>query len=316
MSNAARADRARQGVPRTPRGRPDLLGRLRGAGLGHPASTRPRAVGDAIAGDRRHRVRAGWLPRLRPSARARVAPSAPGSSSSAGSSRSSCTTPPGWTRRWRRCDGRPRSSRNSGRTCSARPRSSTTTGRLAIDLTVAQWDHLLTALPRTRPGRRRARHRPRAPSALAHGGRARRGRQARAPGLGRRHLPRHRPSDARRLRPARARAGFADRVAHVHLKDVDTSCRRLACARASSTSSQPSRQGLFQPLGAGDVPVDEVVLTLEHAGYAGWYVLEQDTAIVGAVPPPGEGPIDDVRRSVEFLQAVPPGRAVPATKGR
>ena len=40
---------------------------------------------------------------------------------------------------------------------------------------------------------------------------------------------------------------------------------------------------------------------LEASGYGGWYVLEQD-AVVEAEPPEGEGPVDDVRKSLRFLQ--------------
>jgi len=96
---------------------------------------------------------------------------------------------------------------------------------------------------------------------------------------------------------------FADRVRHVHLKDVDAAV--AARLRSGELDLMAAVQaGLFQPLGAGDVAVGEIVAALEESGYNGWYVLEQDTAIVDAIPSPGQGPIDDVRRSVEFLQAL------------
>jgi len=117
--------------------------------------------------------------------------------------------------------------------------------------------------------------------------------------------------------PLEIARSFADRVAHVHLKDVDNAvAARLRSGELDLVSAV--KAGIFQPLGAGDIPVDEVVLSLEQAGYTGWYVLEQDTAIVDAVPPPGQGPIDDVRRSVEFLQAIAAGTApiVSAAEGR
>ena len=50
--------------------------------------------------------------------------------------------------------------------------------------------------------------------------------------------------------------------------------------------------------------VGELVLELERSGYMGWYVLEQDTAILDAAPEPGEGPIDDVRVSIAYLEEV------------
>jgi inosose dehydratase len=96
---------------------------------------------------------------------------------------------------------------------------------------------------------------------------------------------------------------FAHRVAHVHLKDVDAQVAdRLRSGELELITAVQA--GLFQPLGAGGVPVDQLVVSLESAGYSGWYVLEQDTAIMDTIPPPGEGPIDDVRRSIEFLHTV------------
>jgi inosose dehydratase len=41
---------------------------------------------------------------------------------------------------------------------------------------------------------------------------------------------------------------------------------------------------------------------LEGHGYGGWYVLEQDTILPGA--PSGEGPVVDVRTSVEYLRGL------------
>lgn len=42
-------------------------------------------------------------------------------------------------------------------------------------------------------------------------------------------------------------------------------------------------------------------MALEQAGYTGWYILEQDTALTDGVPEPGTGPVDDVRRSPSTL---------------
>jgi inosose dehydratase len=101
---------------------------------------------------------------------------------------------------------------------------------------------------------------------------------------------------------------FAHRVAHVHLQDVNAQVSdRLRSGELELITAVQA--GLFQPLGAGGVPVDQVVVSLESAGYSGWYVLEQDTAIMDTSPPPGEGPIDDVRRSIEFLHTVAPQSA-------
>ena len=64
------------------------------------------------------------------------------------------------------------------------------------------------------------------------------------------------------------------------------------------------REGLYRPLGEGDVDIAAIVTSLERAGYDGWYVLEQDTMLTG--PPTGVAgePRDDVRASVAHLRAV------------
>jgi inosose dehydratase len=97
---------------------------------------------------------------------------------------------------------------------------------------------------------------------------------------------------------ARSAAG---RVGHVHLKDVDLDvAARLPSGELTLVAAV--QQGLFRPLGKGDVPIEQVVTELENGGYQGWYVLEQDTAITTDVPPEGTGPIADVRTSIEFLR--------------
>ena len=96
-----------------------------------------------------------------------------------------------------------------------------------------------------------------------------------------------------------------NRIGHVHLKDV-----RLAVARevAAGTTGflECVREGLFAPLGAGDLDIAGVVRLLEGAGYTGWYVLEQDTSLEGP-PAAGTGPVEDVRRSLRFLAEVARG---------
>ncbi len=93
----------------------------------------------------------------------------------------------------------------------------------------------------------------------------------------------------------------ADRVGLVHLKDVRLSV--AARERAGElTLMEAVQAGMFTRLGAGDVDLVGVVECLEAAGYDGWYVFEQDAALTEGAPPVGEGPIDDVRASVQFLR--------------
>ena len=92
-----------------------------------------------------------------------------------------------------------------------------------------------------------------------------------------------------------------DRVAHVHLKDVRLEqARRVRSGEA--TYAEAVAAGLYLPLGEGDVDIDAIVNGLEDAGYAGWYVLEQDTVLEGR--PTGAGPADDVRASLDHLLGI------------
>ena len=95
----------------------------------------------------------------------------------------------------------------------------------------------------------------------------------------------------------------ADRVQHVHLKDVDAAT--AASVRAGRIGyADAVREGMYRPLGQGDVDIAAIVTSLEQAGYDGWYVLEQDTVLAG--PPTGGAgePRADVRASVAHLRAV------------
>jgi inosose dehydratase len=104
----------------------------------------------------------------------------------------------------------------------------------------------------------------------------------------------------------------ADRIAHVHLKDVDAVL--AAKLRAGELSLvQAVQEGLFRPLGDGDAGIDEVIRLLEEAGYGRWLVLEQDVAITGPEPTVESGPALDVKRSIEFLSTRAPRREVSRT---
>jgi inosose dehydratase len=99
----------------------------------------------------------------------------------------------------------------------------------------------------------------------------------------------------------------ADRIGHVHLKDVNAPlAERVRSGELSLV--QATQEGLFQPLGEGDARIDEVVRLLEDAGYERWLVLEQDLAIAGTEPPADGGPALDVRKSIEFLSTRAPRR--------
>jgi inosose dehydratase len=101
--------------------------------------------------------------------------------------------------------------------------------------------------------------------------------------------------------PVALAAEHADRIMHAHLKDVDAAW--AAKVRAGELAyAEAVRQGIYRPLGAGDVDIAAIVGTLEAAGYQGWYVLEQDVMLAGA--PGGAGPLDDVRASADYLRGL------------
>lgn len=101
--------------------------------------------------------------------------------------------------------------------------------------------------------------------------------------------------------PAALAQQAPERIAHLHLKDVDSTI----AARVRSgdlTYYEAVKQGMYRPLGTGDVDVTAIVGHLRAHGYDGWYTLEQDTVLTGE--PEGEGPVADVVTSAEHLRAV------------
>ena len=92
----------------------------------------------------------------------------------------------------------------------------------------------------------------------------------------------------------------ADRVGLVHLKDTRFDvAEQLIQGELSLMESV--QHGLFPALGQGELPLADIVATLEQSGYDGWYVIEQDSALTHGLPPAGDGPMLDVALSVTFL---------------
>lgn len=103
--------------------------------------------------------------------------------------------------------------------------------------------------------------------------------------------------------PAEFARKYAARVGHVHLKDVNMKAVPKVLSREQSIM-QGVQGGLFTPLGQGDVAILETIMVLEASGYQGWYVIEQDCAISGAIPEIGAGPITAMAQSMQYLQNV------------
>jgi inosose dehydratase len=92
-----------------------------------------------------------------------------------------------------------------------------------------------------------------------------------------------------------------DRIAHAHLKDVDAALAARVQA-GELTYTEAVRDGMYTPLGAGDVDIAGIVTALRANGFDGWFVMEQDTILDGE--PTDEGPVRDVRTSVAFMHGV------------
>ena len=101
--------------------------------------------------------------------------------------------------------------------------------------------------------------------------------------------------------PVAITAAHPERVVHVHLKDVDAAM----AARVHSgdvTFGAAVRDGMFRPLGEGDIDIAAMVRTLEAAGYDGWYVLEQDVVLDSAAQ--SGSPYADVETSLAYLTRI------------
>jgi inosose dehydratase len=94
----------------------------------------------------------------------------------------------------------------------------------------------------------------------------------------------------------------ATRVAHSHLKDVNLEWAKKV-QDGSVTYYDAVVQGMYRPLGQGDVDIRAIVRNLLKSGYQGWFVLEQDN-VISEEPAEGSGPYQDAKASVEFLRSV------------
>ncbi|GAA2784429.1 TIM barrel protein [Crossiella cryophila] len=93
----------------------------------------------------------------------------------------------------------------------------------------------------------------------------------------------------------------AGRIGHMHLKDV----RAEVAARVRDGElpyATAVGQGLYVPLGDGDVDIAGIVRFLRDAGYQGWYVLEQDTALAEGDADAAARPKMDTARSLDHLR--------------
>ncbi|WP_209648207.1 sugar phosphate isomerase/epimerase family protein [Kibdelosporangium banguiense] len=94
---------------------------------------------------------------------------------------------------------------------------------------------------------------------------------------------------------------YPGRIGHLHLKDVRADLAdRVRAGELGYTEAVG--QGMYVPLGQGDVDIEAVVRFVHQAGYDGWYVLEQDTAL--SEQSPVDTPKLDTARSLRHLNQI------------
>lgn len=92
---------------------------------------------------------------------------------------------------------------------------------------------------------------------------------------------------------------WRERINQVHLKDA-----RLAILEEIVAQAAPVREiwrrKAFCALGAGDIPIPDVLQALDQIGYSGWLVVEQDVLPDPATP---DQPAIEQRRNRQYLAA-------------
>jgi inosose dehydratase len=101
--------------------------------------------------------------------------------------------------------------------------------------------------------------------------------------------------------PVAIAIAHSDRIAHVHTKDVDAA-KAKRVQDGELTYQEAVADGLYVPLGQGDVDFATIVAALTTAGFDGWYVMEQDTIL--PAEPADEGPLAAVRASIAYLKSL------------
>lgn len=98
--------------------------------------------------------------------------------------------------------------------------------------------------------------------------------------------------------PAALTRTHVSRVRHVHLKDLRRQVHAGAVARGIGFRDAVG-EGVFAPLGDGDLDLGGTLAALRDAAYDGWLVVEQDVRL-GITP--GAAPLEDARRSRAFVR--------------
>ena len=113
-------------------------------------------------------------------------------------------------------------------------------------------------------------------------------------------------TDPAELDPAGARTGSPTPTSRT---STAPSPHKVRAGRLTYTEAVV--QGMYRPLGTGDVDIAAIVNTLQGNGYEGWYTLEQDTILTEE--PRGEGPVHDVRISADYVRGLLADPSAPVT---
>lgn len=98
-----------------------------------------------------------------------------------------------------------------------------------------------------------------------------------------------------RMDPVTMLARYANRLAHVHFKDIRPDVLTRV-DRDHLTFWQAIEAGIFCPIGDGLVDIAQVLTTLDQIGYCGFATIEQDRV-------PGSGvPLDELLKSVAVIE--------------
>ena len=119
-------------------------------------------------------------------------------------------------------------------------------------------------------------------------------------------LPRHRPPHDRRRRPRRARRSGPPTGSASSTSRTSASTSPRASTPASSRSWAPSRPACSLRSASATCRSPTSSSPSRARATTGLYVLEQDVAITGGEPPPGEGPVHDVATSIAYLRSLEP----------
>ena len=87
------------------------------------------------------------------------------------------------------------------------------------------------------------------------------------------------------------------RIRHVRLNDVDATLA-LEVRDGKLDYAHAVAEGLFKPMGTGDVRVESVIETLRKSGYRGWYAIDQDVRLASK----DEKPLSSVKRSLDYVR--------------